>query len=58
MTYVIGVDCVDLLETLPGRDEPLGIPGGPLKFGEAVGVDTPFVARFQRCDSEKPRPPS
>ncbi|MBF6133240.1 ferredoxin family protein [Nocardia otitidiscaviarum] len=35
-------------ETLPGRDEPLGIPGGPLKFGEAVGVDTPFVARFQR----------
>ena len=30
-------------EVLPGRDEPLGAPGGSHKTGE-VGVDTPMVA--------------
>jgi NAD-dependent dihydropyrimidine dehydrogenase PreA subunit len=30
-------------ETLPGRDEPLGSPGGAGKLG-AVGADTPLVA--------------
>ena len=30
-------------ETLPGRDAPLGAPGGSHKTG-AIGVDTPMVA--------------
>ena len=30
-------------ETLPGRDAPLGAPGGAHKVGP-VGVDTPLVA--------------
>jgi NAD-dependent dihydropyrimidine dehydrogenase PreA subunit len=30
-------------ETLPGRSEPLGSPGGAAKVG-VVGVDTPMVA--------------
>lgn len=30
-------------ETLPGRDEPLGSPGGAAKVGP-LGVDTPLVA--------------
>jgi NAD-dependent dihydropyrimidine dehydrogenase PreA subunit len=30
-------------EVLPGRDEPLGNPGGAGRFG-VVGVDTPLVA--------------
>jgi NAD-dependent dihydropyrimidine dehydrogenase PreA subunit len=30
-------------ETLPGRDEPLGSPGGAAKVG-ALDVDTPLVA--------------
>ena len=30
-------------ETLPGREEPLGSPGGAAKMG-ALGVDTPLVA--------------
>jgi len=30
------------LELLPGRDAPLGAPGGSRKLGE-VGVDTPLV---------------
>jgi NAD-dependent dihydropyrimidine dehydrogenase PreA subunit len=30
-------------ETLPGRDGPLGSPGGAAKLG-ALGVDTPLVA--------------
>ncbi|MBL1078684.1 ferredoxin family protein [Nocardia sp. 2] len=34
-------------EPLPGRDEPLGEPRGGIKAG-VVGVDTPFVAEFQR----------
>jgi hypothetical protein len=29
-------------ETLPGRDGPLGSPGGAAKLG-AMGVDTPLV---------------
>jgi hypothetical protein len=30
-------------EPLPGRDEPLGLPGGAGELG-VVGADTPFVA--------------
>ena len=30
-------------ETLPGRDAPLGAPGGAHRTG-AIGVDTPMVA--------------
>ena len=30
-------------EALPGRDAPLGAPGGSHKTGE-IGVDTPFVS--------------
>jgi NAD-dependent dihydropyrimidine dehydrogenase PreA subunit len=30
-------------EPLPGRDEPLGSPGGAARLG-VVGADTPFVA--------------
>lgn len=30
-------------DTLPGRDEPLGAPGGSHKTGP-IGVDTPLVA--------------
>jgi len=32
-------------EALPGRDEPLGSPGGAARLGPA-GVDTPLVAAF------------
>jgi NAD-dependent dihydropyrimidine dehydrogenase PreA subunit len=32
-------------ETLPGRNAPLGWPGGATKLG-ALGVDTPLVAGF------------
>ncbi|CUR54081.1 Ferredoxin [metagenome] len=31
-------------ETLPGRDAPLGAPGGAAKTG-VIGLDTPLVAR-------------
>ena len=31
--------------TLPGRDEPLGAPGGSHKLGP-IGVDTPMVAEL------------
>ena len=31
------------IEPLPGRDEPLGAPGGAHKVG-SLGVDTPMVA--------------
>jgi Fe-S-cluster-containing hydrogenase component 2 len=34
-------------ETLPGRDEPLGSPGGAEGLGP-VGVDTPYVASLPR----------
>lgn len=33
-------------ELLPGRDAPLGTPGGAGKVGD-LGVDTPFVAGYQ-----------
>ncbi len=32
--------------TLPGRDTPLGAPGGSRKVGE-LGVDTPFIADYE-----------
>ncbi|HZZ46703.1 MAG TPA: ferredoxin [Pseudonocardia sp.] len=32
-------------EPLPGRNEPLGTPGGAAKLGE-LGADTAFVAGF------------
>jgi NAD-dependent dihydropyrimidine dehydrogenase PreA subunit len=32
-------------EALPGRDEPIGQPGGAMGFG-AVGVDTALVAGY------------
>ncbi|OEU86857.1 (4Fe-4S)-binding protein [Streptomyces abyssalis] len=31
-------------ETLPGRDEPIGTPGGSRLTGD-IGVDTPLVAK-------------
>jgi NAD-dependent dihydropyrimidine dehydrogenase PreA subunit len=31
-------------DVLPGRDQPLGSPGGAAKLGK-LGVDTPLVAR-------------
>jgi NAD-dependent dihydropyrimidine dehydrogenase PreA subunit len=34
-------------EVLPGRDEPLGSPGGAHRFGP-IGVDTPLVAALPR----------
>jgi NAD-dependent dihydropyrimidine dehydrogenase PreA subunit len=33
------------VEVLPGRDAPVGAPGGSLKTGE-IGVDTPRIASF------------
>ncbi|MCV7092949.1 ferredoxin family protein [Mycobacterium interjectum] len=39
-------------EVLPGRDEPLGSPGGAAKIG-ALGVDTPLVAAQPRVDEIK-----
>lgn len=37
-------------QTLPGRDAPLGSPGGATKLGP-VGVDTPLVAAMPRRPS-------
>ncbi|MDN5760018.1 MAG: ferredoxin family protein [Tomitella sp.] len=37
--------------TLPGREEPLGSPGGAAKLG-AIGVDTPLVAGFPAREEE------
>lgn len=37
---------------LPGRDEPLGNPGGASRLG-AVGVDTPLIAAVP-CRSGQP----
>ena len=34
------------LEPLPGRDAPLGSPGGARKVGP-LGVDTPLVAAYE-----------
>ena len=39
--------------TLPGRDEPLGDPGGALKVGR-VGVDTPLVASLPASEKRHP----
>jgi NAD-dependent dihydropyrimidine dehydrogenase PreA subunit len=38
-------------QTLPGRDGPLGSPGGAAKMG-ALGVDTDLVASHPRPDGE------
>jgi NAD-dependent dihydropyrimidine dehydrogenase PreA subunit len=35
------------IETLPGRDGPVGSPGGATKLGP-LGVDTPMVANLPR----------
>lgn len=35
-------------EVLPGRDQPLGSPGGAAKLGD-LGVDTPLVASLPRA---------
>ena len=37
-------------ETLAGRDEPLGSPGGAAKIGP-LGADTPLVAGHPRADN-------
>ena len=37
-------------QTLPGRDEPLGSPGGAAKIGP-LGVDTPLVAGQPSADN-------
>ncbi|WP_159920684.1 ferredoxin [Rhodococcus sp. WAY2] len=37
-------------ELLPGREEPIGNPGGALQFGD-VGVDTPLVADYRSATS-------
>ena len=39
-------------ETLPGRDMPLGSPGGATKVG-ALGVDTPLVAGLPRTNEQE-----
>ena len=38
-------------ETLPGRNEPLGSPGGAAKMGP-LGVDAPLVASLPEQDSQ------
>ncbi|HUH69708.1 MAG TPA: hypothetical protein VLZ05_13065 [Mycobacterium sp.] len=59
MTYVIGKPCIDVTDRAcvdecpvdciyeggraPGRDGPLGSPGGAAKIGP-LGVDAPLVA--------------
>jgi len=37
-------------ETLPGRDQPLGFPGGATALGP-LGVDTPLVAALPKRSS-------
>jgi NAD-dependent dihydropyrimidine dehydrogenase PreA subunit len=37
-------------ETLPGRDRPLGSPGGAARLGP-VAIDTPFVAAHPEPDA-------
>lgn len=39
--------------TLPGRDEPLGDPGGALQVGR-VGIDTPLVAALPPSTTPHP----
>ena len=58
MTYVIGEPCADIMDRacadewetrvfftvrLPGRDQPMGSPGGAARLGPA-GADTDLVA--------------
>jgi NAD-dependent dihydropyrimidine dehydrogenase PreA subunit len=38
-------------EVLPGRDAPLGAPGGSMKTGE-IGVDTPRITEFVKPPDE------
>jgi ferredoxin len=38
------------LETLPGRDGPLGSPGGAANLGR-LGVDTPLVAALPAAET-------
>ncbi len=38
-------------QRLPGRDEPLGSPGGAAKIGP-LGVDTPLVASLPKQDAQ------
>ncbi|KLO33474.1 4Fe-4S dicluster domain-containing protein [Mycobacterium haemophilum] len=38
-------------QRLPGRDEPLGSPGGAAKIGP-LGVDTPLVASLPKRDAQ------
>ena len=40
-------------EVLPGRDAPLGDPGGALKLGR-VGADTPLVAALPPSTTPHP----
>jgi ferredoxin len=42
-------------EPLPGRDEPLGSPGGDAKLG-ALGADTPRVAAIPPRESSRRSP--
>ena len=61
---MIGKPCVDVMdrafvevcpveafftEIPPGRDEPLGSPGGAAKIGP-LGVDTPLLSARPRAD--------
>jgi NAD-dependent dihydropyrimidine dehydrogenase PreA subunit len=39
------------LEVLPGRDAPLGSPGGSLKVGE-IGADTARIVAFVKPDED------
>jgi NAD-dependent dihydropyrimidine dehydrogenase PreA subunit len=39
-------------ETLPGRDAPLGSPGGATKLGR-LGVDTPLVAAIPQGENRE-----
>jgi NAD-dependent dihydropyrimidine dehydrogenase PreA subunit len=38
-------------EVLPGREAPLGSPGGSLKIGE-IGVDTPRITQLVKPDED------
>jgi NAD-dependent dihydropyrimidine dehydrogenase PreA subunit len=43
----IGNDRSFFVDLLPGRDAPLGAPGGSRRVG-VIGVDTPLVADWSR----------
>jgi len=42
----IGDNRLFFVEVLPGRDEPIGTPGGSRNVG-AIGVDTPLVTDWE-----------